>query len=376
MVGTSLSLLAVSALTIFRVGVHSAPLADDQLVFPPSTSLAENTLNEGVQLVDPPKGHINRTLPSGREYVLFVPEGYDHSVDHPVVLSFHGAGGNSSRQEIITQLTKPGLRIDEKPFLSAFPQGVDNEIWGMKHIWRGAPYANQSVDDVQFVKDILIDISSNYSTDPSRYYASGKSNGGGFTSLLACLPDTSSIFAAFAPVSPALYQEALSFAGCFPSRAVPILHSHGVEDDDTPFEGRSRHENWPFGPEPHVRNYRQRWALRNGHPNHNPSESSNSVSSSDLKSTTGELPEPNEVYHPHPNTTEERWTLGKAEVIALSVGGLGHSWPSTEGLDLAGRPNNVANFNFTGQHLLPFFSRHTLPKEFLVNNKLVQEGIN
>ncbi|WWD05455.1 hypothetical protein V865_003532 [Kwoniella europaea PYCC6329] len=341
----------LTLLSLSSVKIHARPTAADggQLILNPSFS----SIKDLTYVDSPPKGHINRTLPSGREYVLFVPDGYDHQVEHPLVLSFHGAGGNSSRQEILTQLTLPSQRIDDKPFLSAFPQGVDNEIWGMKHIWRGAPYANQSVDDVQFVKDIILDISQNYTLDPTRYYATGKSNGGGFTSLLACLPDTSSLFAAFGVVSAALYQEALSFAGCFPSRAVPIIHSHGIEDDDTLFKGRSRSENWRFGPEPHVDNWRKRWAIRNGHP---------SESSGEGK---GGLPEPNEVYHPHHNTTEERWTLGKAEVIAISVGGLGHSWPSTEGLDRAGSPNQYANFNFTESHLLPFFSRQQLPEEFL-----------
>ncbi|WVW80423.1 hypothetical protein I302_102404 [Kwoniella bestiolae CBS 10118] len=345
-----ISILRFLALITLGSGrVLSLPVEDDQTIFNPTLSSFQSSTvyEEGANT--PIKGHINRTLPSGREYVLFVPEGYDHNVQHPLVLSFHGAGGNSSRQEILSQLTLPEHRIDDRPFLSAFPQGVNNDIWGMKHIWRGAPYANQSVDDVQFVKDILHDISRNYTLDPTRYYATGKSNGGGFTSLLACLPDTSSIFAAFGIISPALYQEALSFAGCFPSRAVPILHSHGVEDDDTPFLGRSRSENWEFGPEPRVDNWRKRWALRNGHEG----------------TTKGVLPEPNEVYYPHTNTTEERWTLGKADVIALSVGGLGHSWPSTLGLDLAGRPNHIANFNLTSAHLLPFFSKNKLPKEFL-----------
>ncbi|WVF70947.1 hypothetical protein IAT40_005742 [Kwoniella sp. CBS 6097] len=298
-------------------------------------------------------GHINRTLPSGREYVLNVPEGYDHGIEHPVVLSFHGAGGNSSRQEILSQLSLPELRIAGLPFLSVFPQGVNNTDWNMTHIWQAAVYGNKTVDDIQFVKDILYDISSNYTVNHRRYYASGKSNGGGFTALLACRPDTSAIFAAFAPVSPALYQEAKSFHDCHPApgRAVPIFHSHGIEDDDTPFHGRSEESNWIYGPEPDVRVWRARWALRNGHPA--------------PAGPQGGLPKPNKVYHPHVNATEEVWDLGKAEFRALSVKGLGHSWPTTEGLDLAGRPNQTATFNFTGQHLVQFFSRHQLPEEFL-----------
>jgi poly(3-hydroxybutyrate) depolymerase len=35
-------------------------------------------------------GKINRTLPSGRQYLLHVPSDYDASTGHPAVLSFHG----------------------------------------------------------------------------------------------------------------------------------------------------------------------------------------------------------------------------------------------------------------------------------------------
>lgn len=35
-------------------------------------------------------GHLNRTLPSGRTYLLHVPADYKPGAPHPVVLSFHG----------------------------------------------------------------------------------------------------------------------------------------------------------------------------------------------------------------------------------------------------------------------------------------------
>ena len=35
-------------------------------------------------------GHLNRTLPSGRTYLLHVPNDYFSGSSHPLVLSFHG----------------------------------------------------------------------------------------------------------------------------------------------------------------------------------------------------------------------------------------------------------------------------------------------
>ena len=190
--------------------------------------------------------------------------------------------------------------------------------------------------------DIISTISLTYSIDTSRIYACGKSNGGGFTALLACRPDTSSIFAAFAPVSPALYQGTYAFHNCSPSHPVPILHAHGVEDVITPFFGRTP-EGGSFGPEPDVRLWRRQWAERNG-----------------CKGRyDGEWAQPS-VEEVHNGTWEEVWDCEGAEVRALTVEGLGHAWPSTIGLDLTGSPNHTANFNFTSQHLVQFFSRHHL----------------
>ncbi|WRT63494.1 uncharacterized protein IL334_000399 [Kwoniella shivajii] len=306
--------------------------------------------------ISPLTGHIQRTLPSGRQFLLNVPEGYKHDVAHPLVLAFHGAGGYSLKMERITQLSYPELRIAGLPLLAVYPQGVNNTNWNMTHIWQAAPYGNKSVDDIQFVKDIIADVEANYTIDARRRYACGKSNGGGFTARLACEPSTSSLFAAFAPVSPALYQEAYSFHGCKPSRPVPIFHAHGIEDTITPFYGRTPEEG-SFGPEPDVRIWRARWAQRN-------LKLASKVDQLNIKT---KLPDADTISYPHVNATEEIWNKGKGqlEIRALSIEGLGHAWPSTEGLDLAGSPNETATFNFTSPHLIDFFSTHELPVEYL-----------
>lgn len=197
---------------------------------------------------------------------------------------------------------------------------------------------------IAYVYDIVETVASTYNVDRSRIYACGKSNGGGFTALLACRPDTSALIAAFAPVSPALYQGTFAFHGCAPARPVPIFHAHGVEDTITPYHGRTPEEG-SFGPEPDVRLWRRQWAERNGcRPPYD-----------------GAWPEPR-VAQVYDGVWEEVWDCpAGAEVRGLTIEGLGHAWPSTLGLDLAGRPNQTANFNFTSPHLVDFFSRHKLP---------------
>ncbi|KAK6193831.1 hypothetical protein LQW54_012051 [Pestalotiopsis sp. IQ-011] len=291
----------------------------------------------------PVRGNVKYTLPTERTFLLNVPDTYEHEESHPLVLSFHGAGGFSEKQQRITELSDPALRIAGKPFLTAYAQGVNNTDYPMKHIWKGAPYENVTVDDIAYVYDIVEKIAESYNIDRKRIYACGKSNGGGFTALLACRPDTSSLIAAFAPVSPALYQGTFSFHNCTPSRPAPIFHAHGVEDTITPFFGRTP-EGGSFGPEPDVRLWRRQWAERNGCSGR----------------YYGQWPEPRtvEIYE---GVWEEVWECPGAEVRALTIEGLGHAWPSTLGLDLAGRPNHTANFNFTSPHLIDFFSRNSLP---------------
>ncbi|KAK1765151.1 putative poly depolymerase protein [Phialemonium atrogriseum] len=309
-------------------------------------SLLVAGLAEASQFVlsyEPKTGNVAYTLPTQRTFLLNVPETYAHGEDYPLVLSFHGAGGLSEKQQRITELSDPSLRIAGKPFLTAYAQGVNNTDWNMTHIWKGAPYENTTVDDIAYVYDMINTVSSTYSIDQARIYACGKSNGGGFTALLACRPDTSSIIAAFAPVSPALYQGTYAFYNCTPSRPAPILHAHGVEDRITEFLGRSPLDG-SFGPEPDVRLWRRQWAERNG-----------------CKGRfAGEWPQPS-VTEVHPGAWQESWDCPGAEVRGLTVEGLGHAWPSTLGLDLTGSPNQTANFNFTSQHLVHFFSRHKLP---------------
>ncbi|EFX06432.1 ferulic acid esterase [Grosmannia clavigera kw1407] len=312
------------------------------------TAYASAKSESGSQVIPTQQAAVSQNvkfnLPTQRTFLLNIPSSYDKETAYPLVLSFHGAGGNSKKQQRITELSDPSLRIAGMPFLTAYGQGVNNTEWGMKHIWKGAPYENKTVDDIAYVHDMIETVAASYNVDRSRIYACGKSNGGGFTALLACRPDTSAVIAAFAPISPALYQGTFAFYNCSPAGPAPILHAHGVEDRITEFHGRTP-LGGSFGPEPDVRIWRREWAERNG---------------CRAASYPGAYPLP-AVSEVHPGAWEEVWDCpASGEVRALTVEGLGHAWPSTLGLDRAGKPNQTANFNFTSQHLVQFFSRHRL----------------
>ncbi|KZP07784.1 carbohydrate esterase family 1 protein [Athelia psychrophila] len=287
-------------------------------------------------------GHANITL-GDRSFVVHIPENYQENDAHAVVLSFHGYGENPQNQELISGLSENGLLLNKKGIIAVYPLGVvgigrdDGDAPGPA--WQGAPYAQSDVDDVAFTKDVVAEVSGNLCVDSGRIYASGKSNGGGFTNILACDSTASSLFAAFALVSAALYAGAYPLSGCTPGDTVPLINFHGLADTIIPFDGQlADKENDAAYVLPNITVYRQDWALRDG------------------CATTVSL----SLTHPFTNTTLKEWgcssTDARAVVRGYTVDGLGHSWPSTLGLD-----GGVTTFNATTAAILPFFDAHVLP---------------
>ncbi|KZP08298.1 carbohydrate esterase family 1 protein [Athelia psychrophila] len=287
-------------------------------------------------------GHATITL-SDRSFLVHIPANYQANTTHAVVFSFHGYGKNSQNQELITGLSEKGLLLNKKGIIAVYPLGVvgigrdDGDPPGPA--WQGAPYAQPDVDDVAFTKDVVASVSSNLCVDSQRIYASGKSNGGGFTNLLACDSTTSSLFAAFAPVSAALYADTHPLTGCTPSGSVPLINFHGLSDTVIRFGGQlADKEGDTAYALPNITIYRQDWALQDG--------CTTTVSSS--------------LTHPFTDTTLKEWdcsaTDTRAVVRGYTVTGLGHSWPGTLGLD-----GGVTTFNATTAAILPFFDAHILP---------------
>ncbi|RJQ85095.1 alpha/beta hydrolase family esterase [Amycolatopsis panacis] len=157
-----------------------------------------------------------------REYRIYVPARYNPHRSYPLVLSFHGHKRTAEWQEKLSGFSGGDM-------IAVYPQGLtgtDGEA-----AWTGAPYS-ATVDDVQFTSDLLTSLQQTLCVDPSRIYATGKSNGGGFTGVLACR--MASRIAAFAPVSGAFYPQG---GPCNPSRRVAMVDFHGTADPTIPYNG-------------------------------------------------------------------------------------------------------------------------------------------
>jgi polyhydroxybutyrate depolymerase len=171
-------------------------------------------------------GSSEQTIASGghdRLYRLYVPDSYKRDQPAPVVLNFHGLGGNAKEQEQYSGFEDDA---DAAGFILVTPQALGV----LPHWYVSGPYEIGYVDDVAFVSDLLDHLNETMCIDQQRLYAAGISNGGAMVALLACsLPGR---FAAIAFVAGATYIDACAQLG-----PMPVLAFHGTDDRVVPFGG-------------------------------------------------------------------------------------------------------------------------------------------
>ncbi|MDU0313383.1 PHB depolymerase family esterase [Phycicoccus sp. M110.8] len=241
-----------------------------------------------------PGDSVLRTLASGgreRTYQLHLPDGYRPDRAWPVVLVFHGRGNTGVGTEAFSGL-------DNLPAVVAYGNGVVGTGSGERQAWEGAPYAAEGVDDVRYTADLLDTLESDLCVDTRRVYATGKSNGAGFTGILAC--ELSDRIAAIAPVSGAFY--GTGHPTCTPTRPVPVIDFHGTGDVTIPYAGDADRGL------PAIPDWVAAWAARNG-------------------CQAGPL-----VEDTAPDVTTSRWVgcRAGAEVTHVAVLGGGHTWPGQD----------------------------------------------
>ena len=244
-----------------------------------------------------------RSIVSGgveRCYYLYSPPDYDPAQEMPVVISFHGFLSNPESHGLITGWHKLAA---EEGFLVAYPQGTE-----FPQRWESGPDWQAEVDDVQFFRDLVTDLSEVAAVDLSRVYVNGFSNGGGMAQRIGC--DAAEEVAAIGSVAGAVEPPQ---QGCSPSRPVPAIVFHGTDDPVVLYEGGEveyRPLLWladALGAEPIFvgANWVADWAEANG---------------------CQPTPEPLELRG---SVEGVRYTgcQDGADVVFYTVGGGGHTWP-------------------------------------------------
>jgi polyhydroxybutyrate depolymerase len=157
-----------------------------------------------------------------RFYDLYVPSSHTGEQPMPLLLVFHGAGGDGRTMEQHTGFSR---LAEQEKFIVVYPDAIGKH-WDAR---RGSqPETN---NDIGFIKALLEQLGQQYKLDRSRIYAAGFSNGGMFAQRIAC--ELSDKIAAGATVA-ATMPENLSRI-CQPVQPVSMLLMHGTDDPAIPY---------------------------------------------------------------------------------------------------------------------------------------------
>lgn len=180
-----------------------------------------------------------------RTYHVYTPTVARGGMTAPMALAFHGGGGNAQsfaeRMELVEMAEQYGMIL-------VLPEGLSRKGRG-KGSWNAesmtpSGYAEKAgVDDIGFIDGILRDMSTSGAVDQSRVFAIGFSKGGMMAYRAACV--LSGRFAAIAVVAATVSSE-----DCPGPDGISVLHVHGTDDRNVPFDGgqgefSGQSANWP-----------------------------------------------------------------------------------------------------------------------------------
>ncbi|MGI9613369.1 MAG: alpha/beta hydrolase family esterase, partial [Acidimicrobiales bacterium] len=161
-----------------------------------------------------------------RVYELVVPPTYDPNVPTPLVMNWHGLGSNGPDQLGFSEY--PPLAAKEG-FLVVAPTGVPTPGLS-QNSWELTDADDPTRDDLAFAEVVLDRVIATACVDEARVYTTGMSNGGYFSSRLVC--ELADRIAGAASVAALAHPD-----DCDPSRPVPYIGFHGVDDEVVPYDG-------------------------------------------------------------------------------------------------------------------------------------------
>lgn len=273
-----------------------------------------------------PRTDADRSLQVGdqtRLYDLYVPASYTGQQAVPLVLAFHGSGGDGKSME---QLTGFNQLAEQEKFIVVYPDAI-NQHWDARR--RVQP---ETTNDIGFISALIEQLAQQYNLDRQRIYATGFSNGGMFTHRVAC--ELSDKIAAGAVVSATLPENLSNI--CQPSQPVSMLLIHGTNDPVVPYSTPGR----ALLSMPDTVKY---WSSHNGC---SPQATKAAVPGAANVSL--------ETYQPCKNN---------ATVMLYTIEGGEHSWPSwqagTTGKSSHSAQNDPAQGINASSLIWDFFSKHT-----------------
>lgn len=210
----------------------------------------------------------------------------------PLVVVLHGYGSDA---EIMAKITSLAAEAGVKNYVGAFGVGQDKS-WNAE-LCCGASAAGD-VDDVDYVRSMILTVESLYPVDRSRVFLLGYSNGGMMAYRVLCeAPELVSSFVSVAGTNT---------SGCRASVPRPFLQLSGDDDPIVPIAGSTVETAPGVGPVPPVR-----------------ASVAGVADDFDCPRSTTQVLGP---------VTEQRWAPCRdgVQVVFDVVKGAGHGWPVGE----------------------------------------------
>jgi polyhydroxybutyrate depolymerase len=165
-----------------------------------------------------------------RSFIVHAPPSYNGTTRMPVVFDFHGLGGTASMWRNASRWRSVG---DSQGFITVFPQGLPNTSGGSPG-WNAGGCCVTVADDVAFTRAMITHLESNACIDSKRIHATGCSNGGAMSYMLACR--ASDVIASVAPVDFDCVVGG-QCSQCMPTRPITEIQFRGTNDTAVPYSG-------------------------------------------------------------------------------------------------------------------------------------------
>jgi polyhydroxybutyrate depolymerase len=185
-----------------------------------------------------------------RTFAVHLPQGYDSQQHYPVVILLHGRDQDASEMARLTHFNE---FADRDSIIAVYPNAV-NGRWnigaGQPQLYGRGPYRRPGIwgpgypprererregaprtPDIQFLNRMLDKLTTRYSVDTRRIYATGLGEGGFMALRMGC--SMADRVAAIAPVGAAMPR----MLNCVPSRPVPALLMNGTDDPIVHYDG-------------------------------------------------------------------------------------------------------------------------------------------
>jgi len=171
-----------------------------------------------------------------REFIVTLPENYDHSKSYPLILAWH-AGGRSAIDVASGSGFQRGayfgiLKTSDNQAIFIAGQGLPEVFLGMR---LESGWNNRNDRDVEFAWSLIKWAESNLRIDESRIFSTGMSYGAMFSNLLACRLGNK--IRAIASMSGSFWQVGIEnpYAQC-DRKKVATWFAHGINDGGVVYE--------------------------------------------------------------------------------------------------------------------------------------------